>query len=157
MQKADKSNNWHYNKNLQPYANKLRKRMTKSEACLWKFALRARKMKGYQFRRQRPVLNYIADYMCKELLLVIELDGITHHSQEVQLKDQKKTKNLEAVGFTVLRFPDEQVLNNLNFVIAEIADWIENFEKNHPLPRQRRILPVVRINKITFICSFVPV
>jgi len=157
MQKADKSNNWHYNKNLQPYANKLRKRMTKSEACLWKFALRARKMKGYQFRRQRPVLNYIADYMCKELLLVIELDGITHHSQEVQLKDQKKTKNLEAVGFTVLRFPDEQVLNNMNFVIAEIADWIENFEKNHPLPRQRRILPVVRINKITFICSFVPV
>lgn len=133
MQKADKSNNWHYNKKLQSYANKLRKRMTKSEACLWKYALRARKMKGYQFRRQRPVLNYIADYMCKELLLVIELDGITHHSKEVQLKDKRKTKDLEVVGFTVLRFPDEQVLNDINFVIAEIADWIKNYEKNHPL------------------------
>jgi len=144
MQKADKSNNWHYNKILQPYANKLRKRMTKSEACLWKFALRARKMQGYQFRRQRPVLKYIADYMCKELLLVIELDGITHHSPEVQLKDQKKTKDLEAVGFTVLRFLDEQVLNNINFVIEEISEWIGKYEQSHPLPRQRGILPVVR-------------
>ncbi len=134
MQKADKSNNWHYNKMLQPYANKLRKRMTKSEACLWKFALRAKRMKGYQFRRQRPVLNYIADYMCKELLLVIELDGITHNSVEVQQKDSKKTNDLNIVGFTVLRFPDEQVLNNINFVIEEIERWIEKHEKSHPLP-----------------------
>jgi len=147
MQKADKSNNWHYNKMLQPYANKLRKHMTKSEACLWKFALRAKRMKGYQFRRQRPVLNYIADYMCKELLLVIELDGITHNSVEVQQKDRKKTNDLNIVGFTVLRFPDEQVLNNINFVIEEIERWIEKHEKNHPLPRQRGILSVVRINK----------
>ena len=45
--------------------------MTKAEACLWKYVLGSRQMKGYQFRRQRPVLNYIADFMCKELLLAV--------------------------------------------------------------------------------------
>jgi len=75
--KADTTNNYAYNKKLQPFANKLRKEMTKTEACLWKYALRASQMKGYQFRRQRPVLRYIADFLCKELKLVIEVDGIT--------------------------------------------------------------------------------
>lgn len=56
---VDKSDFYGYNKRLQPFANRLRKEMTKAEACLWKYALRARQMKGYQFRRQRPVLNYI--------------------------------------------------------------------------------------------------
>jgi very-short-patch-repair endonuclease len=71
--------NHHYNKRLQFNANTLRKEMTKAEACLWKFVLRAGMMKGYSFRRQRPVLNYIADFMCKELMLVIEVDGLTHN------------------------------------------------------------------------------
>ena len=56
--------------------------MTKAEACLWKYVLKARQLKGFQFRRQRPVLNYIADFMCKELMLIIEVDGITHHDEE---------------------------------------------------------------------------
>ena len=56
--------------------------MTKAEACLWRYVLRARKMKGYSFRRQRPVLHYIADFMCKELKLIIEVDGITHQFEE---------------------------------------------------------------------------
>ena len=75
--KAEKSNNHYYNKKLQPYAKILRSEMTKAAACLWKYVLKARMMKGYQFRRQRPVLNYIADFMCKDLKLVIEVDGIT--------------------------------------------------------------------------------
>ena len=74
-----KHDNHSYNKNLQPFANKLRKQMTKAEACLWKYVLRASYLKGYPFRRQRPVLNYIADFICMELMLVIEVDGITHH------------------------------------------------------------------------------
>jgi very-short-patch-repair endonuclease len=51
---ADKSNFFGYNKRLQPFANTLRKEMTNAEACLWKYVLQARQMKGYQFRRQRP-------------------------------------------------------------------------------------------------------
>ena len=77
MESVDKTNLFHYNKNLQSFANINRKNMTKAEACLWKFVLGGRQMMGYQFRRQRPVLNYIADFMCKELNLIIEVDGIT--------------------------------------------------------------------------------
>jgi very-short-patch-repair endonuclease len=120
-----KQDNHSYNKNLQPFANKLRKEMTKAEACLWKYVLKASHLKGYQFRRQRPVLNYIADFLCLELLLVIEVDGITHHWEETVVKDQKKQTDLEAAGFTVLRFTDEEVLNNIHSVRALLENWIE--------------------------------
>ena len=122
---TDEHSNHYYNKNLPPYANRLRKEMTKAEACLWKYVLRAGKMKGFQFRRQRSVLNYIADFMCKELMLVIEVDGISHHSEEAIKKDELRQKALEAVGFTVLRFTDDEVLNNINAVHSYLEDWIE--------------------------------
>jgi len=116
---------YHYYKNLQPNANRLRKEMTKAEACLWKYVLRAGKMKGFQFRRQRPVLNYIADFMCKELMLVIEVDGITHQWEEVIKNDEIRQKGLEAAGFTVLRFSDEEVLNNIQSLHSYLEDWVE--------------------------------
>ena len=120
-----KYDNHVYNKNLQPFANKLRKRMTKSEACLWKYVLRASQLMGYQFRRQRPVLNYIADFMCMELMLVIEADGLTHQWEETIIKDKKKTADLEAAGFTVLRFTDEEILKNIHAVKSFLEEWIE--------------------------------
>ena len=120
-----KHDNHFYNKNLQPYANRLRKEMTKAEACLWKYVLRAGKMKSFQFRRQRTVLNYIADFMCKELMLIIEVDGITHHSEEAIKKDETRQKALESAGFTVLRFSDEEVLNHIQAVHIYLEDWIE--------------------------------
>lgn len=104
--------------------------MTKAEACLWKYALRARQMKGYQFRRQRPVINYIADFMCKELMLVVEVDGLSHQFEEVIRKDARKQAALEAAGFTVLRFSDNQVLTNMKGVIEYLEDWIERREKS---------------------------
>ena len=120
-----KHNNHFYNKNLQPYANRLRKEMTKAEACLLKYVLRTGKMKNFQFRRQRTLLNYIADFMCKELMLIIEVDGITHHSEEAIKKDETRQKALESAGFTVLRFSDEEVLNHIPAVHSYIEDWIE--------------------------------
>jgi very-short-patch-repair endonuclease len=125
---ASKENFHLYNTNLQPFANKLRKRMTKAEACLWKYALRASKMKGYGFRRQRPVLNYIADFMCKELFLIIEVDGITHQDERVIANDKIRQAKLEAAGFTVLRFTDDEVLKNMKGVISTLENWIEHFE-----------------------------
>ncbi len=122
---ATKDNYHLYNTKLQPFANSLRKNMTKAEACLWKYALRARQMEGYQFRRQRPVLNFIADFMCKELMLVIEVDGISHNFEEVIKKDERKQAVLEAAGFTVLRFSDSEVLNNMRGIISFLEDWIE--------------------------------
>ncbi|WP_276503356.1 endonuclease domain-containing protein [Terrimonas pollutisoli] len=120
-----KHDNYYYNKNLQPYANRLRKEMTKAEACLWKYILRAGQLKGFPFRRQRPVLNYIADFMCKELELIIEVDGITHQWDDAIKKDEIRQKTLESAGFTVLRFSDEEVLNNIQAVFNYLEDWIE--------------------------------
>ncbi len=135
---ADKTNHYAYNKKLQPLANKLRKGMTKAEACLWKYALRAGKMKGYQFRRQRAVLQYIADFMCKELKLVIEVDGSTHLYEEVSEKDKQKMHGLEQAGFKVIRFTDEDVLKNMNGVIRAIESVVEEREKVHPLHHRHR-------------------
>src|SRR5690606_35628428 len=130
--KPDKSNFYLYNKDLRPFANNLRKQMTKAEACLWKYALRARMRKGYQFRRQRPVSNYIADFMCKELKLIIEVDGFTHQHEEVIAKDEIRQRNLEDAGFIIIRFEDDMVLNHINTVIQEIDDKIEEIEKTTP-------------------------
>ena len=122
---SDEYSNNYYNKNLQPNANRLRKEMTKAEACLWKYVLRAGKMKGFQFRRQRPVLIYIADFMCKELMLIVEVDGSIHHLEEIIKYDGQRQKALEEAGFTVLRFTNEEVLENINAVYNFLEDWIE--------------------------------
>jgi very-short-patch-repair endonuclease len=132
MQPASKSNNYHYNKNLQKFANELRNNMTKAEACLWKYVLKAGKLKGYKFKRQRPVLNYIADFMCTDLMLVIETDGITHILDEVIEKDIRKQKDLEKVGFKVLRFDDNEVLNDIENVERVLLAYIEEFENSSP-------------------------
>jgi very-short-patch-repair endonuclease len=122
---VNKHDNNYYNKHLQPYANHLRKEMTKAEACLWKYVLKAGQLKGFQFRRQRPVLDYIADFMCIELKLIIEVDGITHQWEETIKKDEIRQKALETVGYTLLRFSDEEVLNNIQSVFNYLEDWIE--------------------------------
>jgi very-short-patch-repair endonuclease len=133
--KANKQNLYGYNKKLQPLANKLRKEMTKAEACLWKYVLRAKGMKGYQFRRERPVLNYIADFMCMDLKLIIEVDGLTHQWEETVTKDKRKDADLKEAGFTVLRFTDHEVLTQMPRVKQTIENTIEAIEKyNHPLP-----------------------
>jgi very-short-patch-repair endonuclease len=131
IEKADNTNNFGYNKKLQPFANSLRKNMTKAETCLWKYVLKARQMRGYQFRRQRPVLNYIADFMCKELKLIIEVDGWTHTQEETYRKDIIKQNDLEKVGFTLLRFTDDEVLNSINNVALIIERYIEDFENSN--------------------------
>ncbi|MCB0630246.1 MAG: endonuclease domain-containing protein [Saprospiraceae bacterium] len=133
MEKASASNNYHYNAKLQPFANRLRKSMTKSEACLWKYVLSRRQMKGYQFRRQRPVLNYIADFMCKELLLIVEVDGITHDDPDAVKRDTERDQDLSSVGFTTLRFSSWEVLNRIAAVSSIILQWIEEQKEIHPL------------------------
>jgi len=145
--------NNYYNKNLQPFANKLRHNMTKAEACLWKYALRASSL-GVPFRRERSIGRFIADFVCLPLKLVIEVDGATHLYEETQIKDAQKDKELKELGFEVLRFEDHTILSNIDFVAGIIRDKIEELKKIHlltpasgsrqsppPDPRQRgRIL-----------------
>lgn len=100
--------------------------MSKAEACIWKHLLSRRQLLGYRFLRQRPIDRYIADFMCKELMLVIEVDGITHQFEEVVRNDDIRQKRLEEMGFTVLRFQDEEVLNDLNNVERTLLRFIED-------------------------------
>ena len=115
-----------YNSNLKELAKKLRKNSTLSEVILWN-ALKARKMRGYNFNRQKPIDQYIVDFYCKELDLVIEIDG-TSHDLKVE-SDEKRHEKIESFGLTILRFNDRAVKNDLHNVIFAIDCWIENFEK----------------------------
>jgi very-short-patch-repair endonuclease len=116
--------NYGYNKRLNAKAKALRENMTKAEACLWKYVLKAGGMKDFTFRRQRPVLDYIADFICKELFLIIEVDGITHSYETVTEEDAKRQIDLEKAGFTVIRFTDEEVLNSISSVYVVIEDIV---------------------------------
>ena len=127
MEKAGKSNLWHYNKNLKNFARENRKDMTKAEACIWKYLLSGKQMMGFSFRRQRPVLNYIADFLCKELMLIIEVDGLTHQWENIPAKDNLRTQELTKIGFNIIRFNDDEVLNDLSNVNQTICFYIEEY------------------------------
>ena len=135
MQPANKTNNYHYNPHLKDYARTNRQSMTKSEAVVWKYLLKAKKLRGYGFYRQRPILRYIADYACLDLLLRIEIDGITHLTDAVQAYDAQRDADLAAVGFTTLRFDSLLVLRRMDEVAAQIDAWITRREVELGLPR----------------------
>ena len=119
-----------YNPKLKDLARELRNNSTKSEIRLWK-RLRAKQMYGYDFHRQKPIDKYIVDFFCNKLELVIECDGYSHQLLEVWEKDQKKTKELEALGICVMRFSDEQVMNDMDNVLLAIEDYILTFESKN--------------------------
>ena len=138
---ASKYNNYHYNKSLNSFANANRKTMTKSAACLWKYILGGRQMLGYKFRRERPVLNYIADFACLDLLLIIEVDGITHDSEEANIQDRRRDQELSEVGFTVLRFSSYEVINRIDDVSNMILEWINDNARVPPSPVRKVRVP----------------
>ncbi len=139
---ANKDNRHAYNGKLKPYATELRNNGTKAEACLWKYVLKNRLMRNYQFLRQRSVLNYIADFMCKDLMLIIEVDGDYHYTEEQRKRDQYRTDQLTQAGFTVIRFDNDLVLRFINVVRSDIEDEIVKIEQQRgletPAPRIRR-------------------
>ena len=116
-----------YNKNLKDFSKKLRKESTKSEIVLWN-ELKGKKQR-YKFNRQKPLLNYIVDFYCKELSLVIELDGITHYNEEAFKKDELRQKELEKYDLKFLRFDDEEVLTDIDNVLRVIEKYILELEE----------------------------
>jgi len=129
-----KQNTYHdYNRYLKPYARKLRNQSTKAEVKIWKSLLRAKKMKGYPFLRQRPILKYIADFYCKPLRLIIEIDGSIHEVEEIKNKDIIRQRELEKAGYHVIRFSNLEVYNEIDNVKQKIEEWIVNFENENPI------------------------
>ena len=116
-----------YRPTLKELARKLRKSSTKSEIKLWQY-LKSKKMMGYDFHRQKPVDNFIVDFFCNKLKLVIELDGYSHTFEDVSDKDKLKQARLQKLGITVLRLCDEDVMKNIEGVLIMIRRFIEEIE-----------------------------
>ena len=116
-----------YNKNLKPFARKLRKHGTKGEAILWRDVLKARQMRGYQFNRQFIIDSYIVDFISRKLKLIIEIDGNSHEGKSKE--DYERQNFLENLGFQFLRFSEARVIYRIDEVVAEIDYAIECIEE----------------------------
>ena len=107
--------------------------MTFSEVKLWNELKRA-KMLGYDFDRQRPIGTCVVDFYCKDLGLAIEVDGLTHDSEEAMQRDKVRQEELEAYGVSFLHFYAMILINDVQAVLKEIATWITVYEKENGVP-----------------------
>ena len=111
-----------YNKELKNLARELRKKRILSEVLLWK-KLKGKSL-GYEFHRQVPMLDYIVDFYCHELMLAIEIDGKSHDNDEAIEHDSLRQSRLEKHGVTFFRCKDLEVKQDINNVILRIEDAI---------------------------------
>jgi very-short-patch-repair endonuclease len=100
-------------------AKQLRQAMTRAETLLWRY-LKANRVDGLGFRRQVPFRNYIADFACLSVKLIVELDGESHDFEERQKADQNRDAFFASEGFQVVRFTNGQVMSNLEGVVETI-------------------------------------
>lgn len=105
-------------------ARKLRRNLTTQERILWKI-LRNSNINNLKFRRQYPIGNYIADFVCIEKMLIIEIDGGQHNDDLHKEYDIERTKYLEERGFKVLRFWNSDINNNLAGVYEKIMTYTQ--------------------------------
>ncbi|MBU0579601.1 MAG: endonuclease domain-containing protein [Candidatus Margulisbacteria bacterium] len=107
------------NKKIFDNAKDLRKFSTECEEMLWQ-ELRDKKLLGYIFRRQHPISEFIADFYCHKLNLVIEIDGSVHNVQEQKEYDQARTKEMNRLGINIIRIKNNEIKDNLPNVIEKI-------------------------------------
>lgn len=122
----------HYNPKLTELARQLRNNSTLSEILLWG-ELKSGKMLGLDFHRQKPIDNYIVDFFCYDLLLVIEIDGSSHHDERI-IEHEARQDKLESLGMRFLRFDDGDVKNKMGWVLEEIEEWIKKNNSNSNTP-----------------------
>jgi very-short-patch-repair endonuclease len=115
---------------LVPNARQLRRDQTDAEKHLWQH-LRASQIEGIKFKRQVPVAGYIADFLCVQAKLIVELDG-GQHAEQVSY-DEARTLVLQQHGFTVLRFWNNEVFENLDGVLMRIVEQLHACQPS-PLP-----------------------
>ena len=115
--------NHHYNKNLKNYSNELRTlSFSKAEKFLWKSLLKQKKL-GVGFKRQRPIGNFIVDFFSQEIGLIIEIDGSSHFSKGDY--DAFRDAKLKGFGYTILRFSEGEVLNNIDGIYLKLIYTIQ--------------------------------
>ena len=102
--------------------------MTWAEILLWK-EIKEKKVLGYDFHRQKPIDEYIVDFYCPRLKLILEIDGDSHDGKEES--DKIRQEKLESLGLTVLRFWDLDVRANVDGIVGQLKEWIES-NMTHP-------------------------
>ncbi|MEP0986963.1 endonuclease domain-containing protein [Ekhidna sp.] len=108
--------------NLKQLARNQRNNSTPAEIKLWSELLRARGFYGYQFNRQFVIENYIVDFVCRKLKLVIEIDGRSH---QFKVEDDKmRDEFLEGLGYNVVRFSEGEVIKDFNNVIRTLEAYL---------------------------------
>ncbi|RGD91682.1 endonuclease domain-containing protein [Acinetobacter sp. SWAC57] len=113
-----------YNNNLKQPSRDLRNNMTDAEQLLWQ-RIRRKQILGLQFYRQKPILNFIVDFYCPSVSLVIECDGGQHYTAEGLEADRVRDEALAELGLTVLRFDNRQVLTEIDAVVEKIYCVVE--------------------------------
>jgi very-short-patch-repair endonuclease len=108
---------------MKPYRKGLRKNLTPAEASLW-ILLKNRKVFGLKFRRQTSIENYIVDFYCAELKLIIELDGDPHFTQLQSAKDKTRDLRLKELGYKVLRYENQVVFDHPDFIFDDIRSLL---------------------------------
>ena len=121
MNLSHSQNHLPYNPELVARARKLRKNMTVAEKKLWYEYLRTF---PHRVHRQRPINHYIVDFYCPKLKLVIEVDGESHFTPEAQEYDRKRTEILQGYGLKVVRFTNQQIMNNFEGVCSIIQKYL---------------------------------
>ena len=106
---------------LYQFGRELRKELTEAEKLLWE-ELRNRKLNGLKFRRQHPLDKFIVDFYCNEKKLVVELDGGVHDEKINKEYDEARTVMLARLNIIVLRFKNEEVINDMQCVLKKISD-----------------------------------
>ena len=114
-----------YNPKLIDKARELRKNMTKAEKKLWFGFLRNHR---YHFYRQRPIDNYIVDFYCAPVGLIIEVDGDIHDREDVKEYDKERSDLLETYNLDVIRFKNEEIFRNFKKVCEAIDEKIAELE-----------------------------
>jgi very-short-patch-repair endonuclease len=108
---------------IRQFARELRQPQTPAETTLWR-SLRNRNLQ-YKFRRQHPIDVFIIDFYCARARLLIEIDGESHFQESQMQYDQARTEYLEAFGYKVVRFTNDDVRYNINAVITKIIEEVE--------------------------------
>jgi very-short-patch-repair endonuclease len=111
------------NRELVRRARKLRSNMTKAEIILWS-RLRSKQINGYKFRRQQPLLDYIVDFYCEDLKLIIEVDGEIHFLSEKINYDSKRNNILKINGYHIIHLSNFEIETEINSTINKIISYI---------------------------------
>ncbi|WP_298440234.1 endonuclease domain-containing protein [Geobacter sp.] len=121
-----------YNKNLIQPARENRANPTKAENRIWNKVLRQRQLANYKFLRQKPINNFIVDFYCSELRLVVEVDGDSHVGAEEY--DEQRSRILAAYGLTVVRYTNGEVFHNIDGVYDDLLRRIKEIQNPNPSP-----------------------